>query len=145
MHIHIKKSISIPHIFEILWKSTSFKYLSTLKYYLKVGMPWSSINHPFHETESIYCFCGCILIWKQASPRLSLWNVILKHFTIKALTLACFGITLIKNYIGMWLLCIYIHVQKITLQLKLFLSYWSFNDLQILLVKTESGAFLSWP
>ena len=36
MQIHTKKSISIPHIFEILSKTTSFKYLSTLKYYLKV-------------------------------------------------------------------------------------------------------------
>ena len=36
MHIHTIKSISIPHIFVILSKGTSFKYLSTLKYYLKV-------------------------------------------------------------------------------------------------------------
>ena len=36
MHIHTKRSISIPHIFVILSKGTSFKYLSTLKYYLKV-------------------------------------------------------------------------------------------------------------
>ena len=31
-----KKSISIPHTFEIIYEGTSFKYLSTLKYYLKV-------------------------------------------------------------------------------------------------------------
>ena len=60
-------------------------------------MPWSSRNHPFHETESIYCFYGCILIWKKHLHTSSLWNIILKHFNIKALTLAYFGITLIKK------------------------------------------------
>ena len=33
----------------------------------------------------------------------------LKHFNIEALILAYLGITLIKNYIDMWLLWIYIH------------------------------------
>ena len=58
-------------------------------------MPSSSKNHPFQETESIYCFYGWILIWKKHFHTWNLWNIILKHFTIKALTLAYFSITLI--------------------------------------------------
>ena len=73
-------------------------------------MPWSSRNYPFHKTESIYCFYGCILIWKKHLHTSSLWNIILNHFNVKALTLAYFGIILIKNYIDTWLLCIYIYI-----------------------------------
>ena len=60
-------------------------------------MAWSSRNHTFHKTESIYCFCGCRLIWKNHHHTSSLRNIILKHFNIKALSLAYFGITLIKK------------------------------------------------
>ena len=64
LHVHMKKASP---------------YLTSLKYYLKalhsnifkhfeissestVGMPWGSRNHPFRETDSLYCFYGCTLI-----------------------------------------------------------------------------------
>ena len=60
-------------------------------------MPWSSRTHPFHETESIYCFYGRILIWKKHFHTSSLWNIILKHFNIKTLTLTYFWHSLNKK------------------------------------------------
>ena len=97
-----------------------FKHFETLSW-STVGMPWSSRNHPFHETESIYWSCGCILIWKKHHHPSRLWNIILKHFNIKILILAYPGITLIKNYIDMWLLWIYIHKHNLN---KKYIDMW---------------------
>ena len=68
----------------------------------------------------------------------SIWIIILKHFNIETLTLGIPWHNL-NNYIDMWLLWTYIHMQKVTLQLKLFLSYWSFKDLGIWLAKEKLG------
>ena len=60
-------------------------------------MPWSSRTHPFHEIESIYCFYWRILMWKMHFHSSSLWNIILKHFNIKTLTLTYFWHNLNKK------------------------------------------------
>ena len=46
-------------------------------------MPWSSRKHPLDETESI----GFIPTCKKASPYFESLIIILKHFSIKTLSL----------------------------------------------------------
>ena len=95
MHIRMKKSIFIPHIFEILSKSTSFKYLSNFKYYLKVlqvCLGAVEITH-FMKLNKIIASMDAYLHEKKHLHTSSLWHIILKLFNIKALTLAYFDIT----------------------------------------------------
>ena len=96
-----------------------------------VGIPWSSRKHFLDKTEFI------APVYPYAKEHLytsNLWNIILKHLSIKALTLDTSWHNLDKNYIDLWLLLMYIPTQKSKSQLngpplykhKMF-GTWSWN------------------
>ena len=79
-----------------------------------VGIPWSSRKHFLDKTEFI------APVYPYAKEHLytsNLWNIILKHFSIKALTSDISWYNLDKNYIDLRPLLIYIPTQKSKSQL----------------------------
>ena len=78
-----------------------------------LGIPWSSRKHLLDKTE----FIAPMDIYPYAKEHLytsNLWNIILKHLSIKALTSDISWHNLDKNYIDLWLLLMYIPTQKKT-------------------------------
>ena len=74
-----------------------------------VGIPWSSRKHFLDKTEFI------APVYPYAKEHLytsNLWNIILKHLSIKALTTDISWHNLDKNYIYLWLLLMYIPTLK---------------------------------
>ena len=74
-----------------------------------VGIPWSSRKHFLDKTEFI------APVYPYAKEHLytsNLWNIILKHLSIKALTSDISWHNLDKNYIDLWLLLMYIPTQE---------------------------------
>ena len=79
-----------------------------------VGIPWSSRKHFLDKTEFI------APVYPYAKEHLytsNLWNIILKHLSIKALTSDISWHSLDKNYIDLWPLLMYIPTQKSKSQL----------------------------
>ena len=79
-----------------------------------VGIPWSSRKHFLDKTEFI------APVYPYAKEHLytsNLWNIILKHLSIKALTSDISWHNLDKNYIDLWPLLMYIPTQKSKSQL----------------------------
>ena len=74
---------------------------------------------------------------KKHLHTLTLWHIILKHLSIKALTLDIPWHILDKNYIDLWLLWMYILMQKNNLVTKLLLSYRIFKNIGLWLVNTK--------
>ena len=81
-----------------------------------VGIPWSSRKHLLDKTE----FIAPMDIYPYAKEHFytsNLWNIILKHLSIKALTSDISWHNLDKNYIDLWPLLMYIPTQKSKSQL----------------------------
>ena len=79
-----------------------------------VGIPWSSRKHFLDKTEFI------APVYPYAKEHLytsNLWNIILKHLSIKALTSDISWHNLDKNYIDLWPLLMYIPTRKSKSQL----------------------------
>ena len=117
----MEKSIFIPKVFEMLSQST-------------VGIPRSSGKHLLDKTE----FIAPMDVYQYAKERLytwNLWNIILKHLSIKAFTKDTSWHNLDKSYIDLWILLMYIPMQKKKSQLngprlhkhKMF-GTWSWNQ-----------------
>ena len=76
-----------------------------------MGIPWSSRKYPLDKTE----FIAPVDVNPYAKEHLHtthLWNIILNHLTIKALTSDIPWHNLDKNYIDLWLLLMYIPTQE---------------------------------
>ena len=76
-----------------------------------VGIPWSSRKHLLDKTE----FIAPMDVYPYATEHLhtsNLWNIILKHVSIKALTSDISWHNFDKNYIDLWLLLMYILRKK---------------------------------
>ena len=71
-----------------------------------VGVPWSSRKHFLDKTEFI---APVYLYAKEHLDTSNLWNIILKHLSIKALT---FGHFLVNAFIDLWPLLMYTPTQK---------------------------------
>ena len=76
-----------------------------------MGIPWSSRKYPLDKTE----FIAPVDVNPYAKEHLHtthLWNIILNHLTIKALTSDIPWHNLNKNYTELWLLLMYVTTQK---------------------------------
>ena len=83
---------------------------------ITLGIPWSSRKYLLDKTE----FIAPMDVYPYAKEHLytsNLWNIILKHLSIKALTLDTSWHNLDKSYIDLWLLLMYIPMQKSKSQL----------------------------
>ena len=81
-----------------------------------LGIPWSSRKHLLDKTE----FIAPMDVYPYAKEHLhtsNLWNIILKHLSIKALTSDISWHNLDKNYIDLWPLLMYIPTRKSKSQL----------------------------
>ena len=79
-----------------------------------VGIPWSSRKHFLDKTEFI------APVYPYAKEHLytsNLWNIILRHLSIKALTSDISWHNIDKNYVDLWPLLMYIPTQKSKSQL----------------------------
>ena len=96
-----------------------------------------------YKTPTWWNWINLLLLWmhnhmqKKHLHTLSLWHIILKHLSIKALTLDIPWHILDKNYIDLWLLWMYILMQKNNLVTKLLLSYRIFKNIGLWLVNTK--------
>ena len=101
-----------------------------------VGIPWSSKKHPLHKIIApmdIYPYK------KKHLYTSNLWNIILNQLSIKILTLNIRWHYLDKNHIDLWLLSMYIQMQK---------NKWQLNGLRYksitwLAPRVEINRFLS--
>ena len=97
-----------------------------------VGIPWSSKKHPLHKIIApmdIYPYK------KKHLYTSNLWNIILNQLSIKILTLNIRWHYLDKNHIDLWLLSMYIQMQK---------NKWQLNGLRYKSITCYFGGYF-WP